>query len=176
MFNARIPAFLPRVISATILSSEEISRLASRSVITATRLADKGCRVVVVSTDKDLAQLVREDGSVTMFDLAKEVSVDADGVRQKFGVDPAQIPDFLGIVGDTVDNLPGVPGVGPKGAAAALGAFGRIEDVPADPAAWNAVDFFPAGLERHVLPGVGHFLHLEAPDEVAKLLLDFLKK
>jgi DNA polymerase-1 len=106
----------------------------------ATQLADKGCRVVVVSTDKDLAQLVREDSSVTMFDLAKEISVDADGVRQKFGVDPAQIPDFLGIVGDTVDNLPGVPGVGPKGAAAALGAFGRIEDVPADPAAWNAVE------------------------------------
>ncbi len=104
-----------------------------------TRLADKGCRVVVVSTDKDLAQLVREDGSVTMFDLAKEVSVDADGVRQKFGVDPAQIPDFLGIVGDTVVNQPGVPGVGPKGAAAALGAFGRIEDVPADLAAWDAV-------------------------------------
>ena len=44
-----------------------------------------------------------------------------------------------GIVGDTVDNLSGVPGVGPKGAAAALRAFGRIEDVPADPAAWAAV-------------------------------------
>jgi DNA polymerase-1 len=105
----------------------------------ATRLADQGCRVVVVSTDKDLAQLVREDGSVTMFDMAKEIPVDADGVRAKFGVDPAQIPDFLGIVGDAVDNLPGVPGVGPKGAAAALGAFGRIEDVPADPQAWSAV-------------------------------------
>jgi len=106
----------------------------------ATRLADRGCRVVVVSTDKDLSQLVREDGSVTMFDLAKEVAVDADGVRQKFGVDPKQIPDYLGIVGDVVDNLPGVPGVGPKGAAAALGAFGRIEDVPADPEAWSHVD------------------------------------
>ena len=105
----------------------------------ATRLADSGCRVVVVSTDKDLAQLVREDGSVTMFDLAKETLMDADGVREKFGVDPAQIPDYLGIVGDTVDNLPGVPGVGPKGAAAALGAFGRIEDVPGDPDAWSAV-------------------------------------
>ena len=105
----------------------------------ATRLADSGCRVVVVSTDKDLAQLVREDGSVTMFDLAKETPMDADGVREKFGVDPAQIPDYLGIVGDTVDNLPGVPGVGPKGAAAALGAFGRIEDVPGDPDAWGAV-------------------------------------
>jgi DNA polymerase-1 len=105
----------------------------------ATRLADRGAQVVVVSTDKDLAQLVREDGRVTMFDLAKEIPVDADGVRAKFGVDPAQIPDYLGIVGDAVDNLPGVPGIGPKGAAAALGAFGRIEDVPADPEAWGRV-------------------------------------
>ena len=47
-------------------------------------------------------------------DLAREITRDADGVREKFGVDPAQITDFLGLVGDTVDNLPGVPGVGPK--------------------------------------------------------------
>jgi DNA polymerase-1 len=120
----------------------EVERYEADDVIgtLATRLADNGCRVVVVSTDKDLAQLVREDGSVTMFDLAKEIPMDADGVREKFGVDPAQIPDYLGIVGDTVDNLPGVPGVGPKGAAAALGAFGRIEDVPGDLEAWSEVE------------------------------------
>lgn len=106
----------------------------------ATRLADRGCRVVVASTDKDLAQLVREDGSVTLFDPSRQAALDADDVRQRFGVDPEQIPDYLGIVGDTVDNLPGVPGVGPKGAAAALSAFGRIEDVPADPRAWGGVE------------------------------------
>ncbi len=104
----------------------------------ATRLVKKGARVSVVSVDKDLAQLVREDGRVVCHDLARDATLDADGVRAKFGVDPAQIPDYLGLVGDAVDNLPGVPGVGPVGAAAALRAFGRIEAMPADAAAWRA--------------------------------------
>jgi 5'-3' exonuclease len=67
------------------------------------------------------------------------VERDADGVREKFGVDPDQIPDYLGLVGDNVDNLPGVPGVGPKGASAALRAFGQIEHIPADPLEWADV-------------------------------------
>lgn len=100
---------------------------------------DQGARVLVWTSDKDLAQLVREDGSVQLADPAKGGRLDADGARAKFGVDPAQIPDWLGLVGDAVDTLPGVPGVGPKSAAALLGVFGRIEDVPADPAAWDGV-------------------------------------
>ncbi len=99
----------------------------------------RGADARVITTDKDMAQLVREDGRVTLFDLAKERDVDADGVREKFGVDPSQIPDYLGLIGDTVDNLPGVPGVGPKGASAALRAFGRIEDIPADMEHWEGV-------------------------------------
>jgi 5'-3' exonuclease len=104
-----------------------------------TRVLGAGTRVRIVSSDKDLAQLVSEDGRVVVFDSATGSSLDADGVRARFGVDPAQLADFLGLAGDSVDNLPGVPGVGPKGAAAALRAFGRIEDVPADPAAWEGV-------------------------------------
>jgi DNA polymerase-1 len=105
----------------------------------ASQLARRGARVRVVTSDKDLAQLVREDGRITLWDLAREKAMDADGVRERFGVDPAQIPDYLGLMGDAVDNLPGVPGVGPKTAAAALRAFGRIEDVPADPERWRGV-------------------------------------
>jgi 5'-3' exonuclease len=93
-----------------------------------------------VSSDKDLSQLVREDGSVVLHDNARGTTLDADGVRGKFGVDPAQIPDYLGLVGDAVDCLPGVPGVGPKGAAAVLGRFGRIDAVPEDPDAWDGVE------------------------------------
>lgn len=100
---------------------------------------DGGARVVVVSSDKDLAQLVREDGSVLLREASRDEVLDADGVRAKFGVDPARIPDFLGIVGDAVDNLPGVPGVGPRGAGAALAAFGSIEAIPAQPEAWRDV-------------------------------------
>lgn len=94
---------------------------------------------VVITTDKDLCQLVREDGRIVCHDLAKENTFDADAVRAKFGVDPSQIPDYLGLVGDTVDNLPGVPGVGPKGAAAAIKAFGGIDEMPVDPDPWSGL-------------------------------------
>ncbi len=93
----------------------------------------------VLTTDKDLCQLVREDGRVVVHDLAKEKTFDADAVREKFGVSPAQIPDYLGLVGDTIDNLPGVPGIGAKSAAAVLQAFGQIEAVPADLERWSSV-------------------------------------
>jgi 5'-3' exonuclease len=99
----------------------------------------QGARGVVVSSDKDLAQLVREDGRLVVRDFARGETLDAEGVRRRFGVDPAQIPDYLGLVGDAVDNLPGVPGVGPKSAAAALRAFGGIESIGADPASWRGV-------------------------------------
>lgn len=87
-------------------------------------------RVRVLTTDKDLCQLVREDGRVVVHDLAKEKTFDADAVRAKFGVSPRQIPDYLGLVGDVIDNLPGVPGIGAKSAAAILKVFESIEAIP----------------------------------------------
>ncbi len=102
-------------------------------------LISRGAKVVVVTSDKDLAQLVQEDASVVLYDLARDVTLDASGVRAKFGVDPEQIPDYLALVGDSVDNLPGVPGVGPRSASAALRAFGTIEGIPGDPRAWAGV-------------------------------------
>jgi 5'-3' exonuclease len=106
----------------------------------AEQLVRGGAAVRIVTTDKDLAQVVREDGRVVTYDLARDTLRDADGVREKFGVDPEQIPDFLGLVGDVVDNLPGVPGVGPKGASAALRAFGQIEHIPGDSLEWEDVE------------------------------------
>jgi 5'-3' exonuclease len=97
-------------------------------------------RARVLTTDKDLCQLVREDGRVVVHDLAKEKTFDADAVRDKFGVSPSQIPDYLGLVGDKIDNLPGVPGIGAKSAAAVLGAFEAIEQVPEDFSAWVDLD------------------------------------
>jgi 5'-3' exonuclease len=106
----------------------------------AAQLLRRGAEVEVITTDKDLCQLVREDGRLVVYDLARDAVRDADGVREKFGVDPEQIPDYLGLVGDAVDNLPGVPGVGAKGAAAMLRAFGRIERVPAEAHRWAGVE------------------------------------
>ena len=103
------------------------------------RLVPEGARVVVVSSDKDLSQLVTEDDRVVLYDLARDRTLDADGVRAKFGVAPEQIPDYLGLVGDAVDDLPGVPGVGPKSAAAALATFGSLDAFPDSPNAWEEV-------------------------------------
>ena len=105
----------------------------------ADRLVQQGASVRVVSVDKDLAQLVTEDGRVVLYDDAKDVTLDAKGVREKFGVDPGQIPDFLGLVGDAVDGLPGVPGVGPKTAAAVLDAFETLDRIPPHGARWEGL-------------------------------------
>jgi 5'-3' exonuclease len=102
------------------------------------QLLRAGADVVIVTSDKDLAQLVREDGRVVLHDIAKDVRIDADGVRAKFGVDPAQIPDWLALVGDSVDDLPGVPGLGPKRASQLLRAFGALDRIPDDASAWSA--------------------------------------
>ncbi len=96
-------------------------------------------RARLLTTDKDLCQLVREDGRVVVYDLAKDRTFDADGVREKFGVSPSQIPDYLGLVGDTIDNLPGVPGIGAKSAAAILQVFETIEEVPDEVSEWAGV-------------------------------------
>lgn len=82
---------------------------------------------VVVSSDKDLAQLV--DAKTELFDLAKDIRYDADAVHAKFGVQPAQIPDYLALAGDSVDNIPGVPGIGKKTAGALLAHFPDVETV-----------------------------------------------
>ncbi len=103
------------------------------------RLLPGGAGVVVVSSDKDLAQLVTEDDRVVLYDLARDRTLDADGVRARFGVAPDQIPDYLGLVGDSVDDIPGVPGVGPKSAAAALATFGSLDAFPDSPNAWEEV-------------------------------------
>ena len=84
-----------------------------------------GGSAVIVTSDKDLAQLVGE--RVTLLDWARGARLGPAEVREKFGVDPCRIADWLALVGDTVDNIPGVPGVGPKAASALLGAFGSIE-------------------------------------------------
>jgi DNA polymerase-1 len=97
-------------------------------------------RARILTTDKDLCQLVREDERVVVHDLAKDKTYDADGVREKFGVSPSQIPDYLGLVGDTIDNLPGVPGVGAKSAGAVLRVFDSIEDIPDEFEKWSEVE------------------------------------
>jgi DNA polymerase-1 len=91
------------------------------------RLAPKGHGAVIVTSDKDLAQLVTD--RVTLLDFAKGERYDAAAVREKFGVRPDQITDLLALAGDPVDNIPGVSGIGRKTAAEILAVFDHLEDV-----------------------------------------------
>ena len=84
-------------------------------------------RAVIVSYDKDLAQLVGP--RVTFFDFAKGERLGPDGVAGKFGVRPEQVADLLALRGDAVDNIPGVPGVGAKTAVALLARFRDLDDL-----------------------------------------------
>ena len=92
-------------------------------------------QVIIASPDKDLCQLVRGDRVVTL-DRRKNVTLNEDGVRQKFGVAPASIPDYLALVGDAADGIPGIPKWGAKSAAQLLAHYQHIENIPPDPADW----------------------------------------
>jgi len=93
----------------------------------ATRLRAAGHRAVLVTRDKDLAQLVRDGDHY--WDYAGERRFAYADIEGQFGVRPERIADFLALTGDSVDNIPGVPGVGPKTAAALLSAFASLEEL-----------------------------------------------
>src|SRR5260370_32640111 len=86
-------------------------------------------KVCIWTPDKDLAQCVRGDRVVQVDRRAQKIR-DAEGVREKFGVGPVLIPDFLALVGDAADGYPGIPGIGPITAARLLNQHGPIEEFP----------------------------------------------
>jgi 5'-3' exonuclease len=96
---------------------------------------DRVEQVIICTPDKDLGQCV--GGKVVQLDRRREILIDADGVRGKFGVPPASIPDWLALVGDSADGFPGLPGFGAKSAAAVLTRYEHIEAIPDDPNAWD---------------------------------------
>jgi 5'-3' exonuclease len=105
---------------------------ADDALASAARIATSDKRVEKVciwTVDKDLAQSVRGDRVVQM-DRRGNTILDAEGVRRKFGVEPALIPDYLALVGDAADGYPGIAGIGPKTAAQYLNRYGAIEKFP----------------------------------------------
>jgi DNA polymerase-1 len=95
----------------------------------ARQAATRGTPTIISTGDKDLAQLV--DDHVTLVNTMDDTKLDRAGVEQKFGVTPAQMTDYLALVGDTSDNIPGVPGVGPKTAAKWLQQYGNLDTLKA---------------------------------------------
>jgi 5'-3' exonuclease len=93
-------------------------------------------QVIICTPDKDLAQCVVAD-RVVQLDRRAGTVADEDGVRTKFGVDPASIPDWLALVGDSADGFPGLAGWGKKTAAVVLAHYGHIPDIPDKAADWE---------------------------------------
>ena len=88
---------------------------------------DAGAIVTIVSSDKDMMQLVRE--RVTMLDPIKNRPIGAAEVRERFGVDPDKVIEVQALCGDSVDNVPGVPGIGVKTAAELINTYGDLENL-----------------------------------------------
>jgi len=88
---------------------------------------DAGGRVTIISSDKDLMQLVGD--GVEMFDPMKNKRIDREGVIEKFGVGPERVIDVQALAGDSVDNVPGAPGIGIKTAALLINEFGDLESL-----------------------------------------------
>jgi DNA polymerase-1 len=91
------------------------------------RLSGRGCELVVVSSDKDLMQLVTN--GVKLLDSAKDRWIGKDEVKEKFGVAPQQVIEVMGLMGDAVDNIPGVKGIGEKTASALIQQFQNLENL-----------------------------------------------
>jgi 5'-3' exonuclease len=96
---------------------------------------DRVREVRICTVDKDLAQCV--GGKVVQWDRRKDVLLDAGAVREKFGVPPASIPDYLALVGDSADGFPGLRGWGAKSTATVLARYGDLESIPDDAADWD---------------------------------------
>lgn len=94
---------------------------------TLARQAAPAQQVIIVTGDKDMAQLVNDH--VTLLDTMKGVKTDVAGVWERYGVAPERIADLLALTGDKVDNIPGVPGAGPKTAAKWIQQYGNLEGV-----------------------------------------------
>ena len=91
-------------------------------------------QVQILSPDKDLAQCVTGERVVTVH---KERVLDEAGVRERFGIAPASIPDYLALVGDEADGIPGLPGFGERSAVALLAQYEHLESIPDDPELWT---------------------------------------
>jgi 5'-3' exonuclease len=93
-------------------------------------------KIFLCTVDKDLAQVI--DGTKVVMNKRKDkIIIDEDGVREKWGVSPGSIADWLALVGDAADGYPGLPGWGEKSAAMVLAAYGTIEKIPDEYAEWK---------------------------------------
>jgi 5'-3' exonuclease len=116
-----------------MVEDEADDALGSAAVVAAAD--DRVGTVFVCTPDKDMGQCV--GGKVVQYDRRKKVTFDADGIREKFGVDPESIPDYLALVGDSADGFPGLKGWGSSSAGAVLARWKHLDAIPADASEWE---------------------------------------
>ncbi len=109
------------------ISCEEVEGYEADDIIAtlAVQARDAGGVVTIISSDKDLMQIVGD--GVEMFDAMKRRKIDKDGVFEKFGVFPDRVVDIQALAGDSIDNVPGAPGIGVKTAALLINEYGDLE-------------------------------------------------
>jgi len=93
-------------------------------------------QVIIYTPDKDLSQCVTGD-RIVQFDRRKREQRNERGVKERFGIGPASIPDYLALVGDSADGFPGVPGWGEKAASTVLAHYPHLERIPASATSWG---------------------------------------
>jgi 5'-3' exonuclease len=116
-----------------------VTHEADDALAAAAAIADADERVeqaLIVTPDKDLGQCVRGT-RIVQFDRRKRELIDESGIRAKFGVGPASIPDYLGLVGDSADGFPGIAGWGAKSASAVLARYEHLEGIPEHAGQWD---------------------------------------
>jgi len=124
--------YIKKIVAAHNIHSMEEQGVEADDLIAsaARRLTALGYKVVVVSGDKDLLQLVGDD--IIVWDPMKDVVMDIEGVKKKYNVPPDRLLDLFALMGDKSDNIPGVPGVGPKSAEKLINQFGSLDKLYKD--------------------------------------------
>lgn len=126
--SVQIP-FIKRFVAAANLTTLEEPDVEADDIIASMveKFTPMGYKVVIVSGDKDLLQLISED--VVMWDPMKDKVMDQEAVKLKYGVRPDQLLDLFALIGDSSDNIPGVPGVGPKTAGKLIGEYNTLDEL-----------------------------------------------
>ncbi len=124
--------YIRRIVQAyNILCLEHDDLEADDLIASVTKqLTARGCRVMIVSGDKDLLQLVSD--TVSRWEPMNDRLMDPAAVKKKYGVNPEQLLDYFALTGDSADNIPGVPGVGPKTAQKLIDRYGNLEKLYAE--------------------------------------------
>ncbi|MDW7987192.1 MAG: DNA polymerase I [candidate division WOR-3 bacterium] len=121
--------FIKEIVSAYGIKTFEIPGYEADDVLAtmARKLSERGHKVFIITSDKDLFQLVNDN--IFIYDVYKEILYDVQKTKEKFGVsEPSKVRDLLALAGDAIDNIPGVPGIGPKRAVEILTKYQSLDE------------------------------------------------